>query len=1383
MADGAGREILSRLAAGRAPIIDTLAAMPEPERRRVLRPNDEAAFRANPAEAAIRAELDEALELLSLAELGAEAGCLPDTEVRGAVWTPALATLFESEAFRRYVDYYLYFGIRLLAGRLKNLAEQSPREAGESTGRRTEGRDCNVVPLALDPPPLPEGAYAGAEEQIQRFIESADAARDATADTPADIKSALDFLDGGGIPEDAAVYELWLRGLWRDAGELSEREARFLSITRGLLEWARQRVAYYMRLEAEVDGRRQPFPADAIARNPLTARAGVKEFFWLARLLCAEVSSIGRARYLRASWLELVAVREEYDGEKGRAARAREAERVLRAVFDYAGDLVQNAVEVTETREARACAPELSPPPDSSALGWREAFDRELKEIEMQNAERTFSAGGMPFHLNGVRDAHGGWWSRRILAGHYPSNDVVGLAFSGGGIRSATFGLGVLEGLQEFDVLKHVDYLSTVSGGGFIGSWLLGNVLRNSHWLGRQTNWEDSIGHLRRYSKYLAPQTGILSADWWTMWGIWLRNALLVQLTAVAWVLGMLCASLLVRPVFDHLGDNGIAPLAQIALALTLVWIGATAAGNLRKPREGCRVVADTDGQVRNRLVFPALFGAFVGSALLWAQAKGSGPKGTGYAAILRSEWHASWMILIIFVLGLGGLGWITEQKERDSIWKFLFTAAWAAISTAVFYLEICAVTWMFRTWGGDEAWYALVFGPSLILTCTTVAVVIFIGLTGRSSYESTREWWTRLGSWLGIYGAGYLLIATSAVLGPYWILALFSVQYWEIPWATVAGVAGTVLSGVVAGKSSKTTGARSGFSEYLAKAGAVLFIAGGLLSLSTLLYLFLLNNAVAEPEPASRIYFARLADIGEHHLYVFMTAFILLGIGLLLSWRIELNVFSLNSFYRNRLVRCYLGATRWRPGMRRPNPFTGFDGQDDIPLNELRYDGPAEHCGRKFRGPLPIINCTLNLGGSGDLNIETRKSTSFSMTPVNCGADRPHVGYAPTEKFAGEVKLGQAVAVSGAAVSPNMGYSTSSLVSFLLTMFNVRLGRWFPNPSKNHWQSQGMPILGFSYLIAELLGMADETSSFINVSDGGHFENLAIYELIRRRTKVIIASDGECDEDLQFGSLGNLVRICETDFGAIIEIDVSSIRKQEKGLSHAHCAVGKITYSNGSTGWLIYLKASITGDEDVGVAQYRSVHPSFPHESTADQFFAEDQFESYRRLGRHTVHHCFRGTESETRLTSVAERLFDTWTPASFKTDSFLKHTAALGLIWDRFRGVGAPLANLFEELTGTAAPGPVNAGVTIANDELSACLELMQLMEDVFVDLHLDDFWTHPDNRGWGMLFRSWARSPRFQQAWRQSRRLFGIRFEYFCEEHLGLPRERPVVRVEKI
>ena len=99
---------------------------------------------------------------------------------------------------------------------------------------------------------------------------------------------------------------------------------------------------------------------------------------------------------------------------------------------------------------------------------------------------------------------------------------------------------------------------------------------------------------------------------------------------------------------------------------------------------------------------------------------------------------------------------------------------------------------------------------------------------------------------------------------------------------------------------------------------------------------------------------------------------------------------------------------------------------------------------------------------------------------------------------------------------------------------------------------------------------------------------------------------------------LGTLIRMCEVDFGVKIVIDVKDIRPNRTAWSTHRWAVGRIEYG-GTTpdGILIYLKASMTAKEDTSVLQYKSSHPAFPHETTGDQFYGEDQFESYRHLGR----------------------------------------------------------------------------------------------------------------------------------------------------------------------
>src|ERR1035438_8131167 len=131
--------------------------------------------------------------------------------------------------------------------------------------------------------------------------------------------------------------------------------------------------------------------------------------------------------------------------------------------------------------------------------------------------------------------------------------DLIGLAFSGGGIRSATFNLGVLQALAKLEILRYVDYLSTVSGGGYIGGWLMGML----HRLGaggmkdveegldpsqvNQNNLpQKAIAHLRAYSNYLTPKVSVLSADTWSLFSIWLRNTLLHLSTLVAGIAALI---------------------------------------------------------------------------------------------------------------------------------------------------------------------------------------------------------------------------------------------------------------------------------------------------------------------------------------------------------------------------------------------------------------------------------------------------------------------------------------------------------------------------------------------------------------------------------------------------------------------------------------------------------------------------------------------------------------------------------------------------------------------------------------------------------------------------------------------------------------------------
>jgi hypothetical protein len=159
-----------------------------------------------------------------------------------------------------------------------------------------------------------------------------------------------------------------------------------------------------------------------------------------------------------------------------------------------------------------------------------------------------------------------------------------------------------------------------------------------------------------------------------------------------------------------------------------------------------------------------------------------------------------------------------------------------------------------------------------------------------------------------------------------------------------------------------------------------------------------------------------------------------------------------------------------------------------------------------------------MNITTGERLAWQERKAASFVFSPLFCGYDlgsvngSPRARYQATADYVKEAKgcvgLSSAMAISGAAASPNQGYHSTPVVAFLLTVFNVRLGWWMQNPGRyDVWCNAG-PGWGFRYLVAELFGATDESSKFVYLSDGGHFDNLGIYELVKRRCRFIVASD-----------------------------------------------------------------------------------------------------------------------------------------------------------------------------------------------------------------------------------------------------------------------------------
>jgi hypothetical protein len=527
------------------------------------------------------------------------------------------------------------------------------------------------------------------------------------------------------------------------------------------------------------------------------------------------------------------------------------------------------------------------------------------------------------------------------------------------------------------------------------------------------------------------------------------------------------------------------------------------------------------------------------------------------------------------------------------------------------------------------------------------LAYVLARSYSSNGDYE--REWLARAGGWFIIVTLAWLILSGVVLFG--WDLIDFLTLHSK---AWLAGL-GT-LSGLVTaflGKSSSTParGQATGLTGKIANIG--LAIAGPLFA-AVLLILFsawldslVLGKPLRTAEiltlPHNSIQSLRLGYWGQWK-WIAIVAAGLVAIMVAADFLVNVNRFSLHAVYRNRLIRAYLGGQH--PG-RRADGFTGFDPRDNLRMHELWDERETED--RSWR-PFHVINVALNLAATKNLAWQQRKAESFVMTPQFCGCAT--LGYRETREYGDPgnngISVGTAIAISGAAVSPNMGYHSSPSIALLLTLLNVRLGWWLGNPGPGGGEDgrvaaflkskiaregakqtlvpyqQDAPWLSLLPLLTELFGLTGADSRYVYLSDGGHFENLGIYEMVRRRCRWIILSDADADPDRGFADLGNAVRKIWIDLGVRITFEDSDLLRATKDTSAIdvpYCALGTIEYLNDgdgrTTGKILYIKPVVRGNEPVAdVIAYLRAHNDFPHQSTAEQWFDEPQLESYRVLG-----------------------------------------------------------------------------------------------------------------------------------------------------------------------
>jgi hypothetical protein len=841
----------------------------------------------------------------------------------------------------------------------------------------------------------------------------------------------------------------------------------------------------------------------------------------------------------------------------------------------------------------------------------------------------------------------------------------------------------------------------------------------------------------------------------------------------------------------------------------------------------------------------------------------------TGHLGLLDPPNFALHMLLVFGPIAALA-AWSLAPRDNPQPGKIGFAAYVAGMASGGLLVLLERLLKQFAIWERPDLMAE--FAPPAALLIGVVGLIVEIGLLGRAVSEAEREWSARIAAMLTRF-ALFWLAGVGIIL---YVPGLFLYSGTFVRTLIASGWLGSAAFGVGAGhyvlpRLGKSAGLTL---TQIAAVASVVFLAG-LLGAVALLG-SLLTNTPALYNPAD-------ADIGHFSYYlmgvngttfpwlalVFAVAASLYFIATRL---IEVNLFSLNAMYANRLTRCYVGAsrpvsawpTRWNPPWdqrvkvgapsisqgnpappdRNPNPVTEFDSKDDLDLRSLRIGKPqfpqeGEVTRGPYLGPHLLINTTLNLVGGDDLAWRSRKGESFTLSPLYCGAKT--VGYSKLEYGDDEANrpnpdpnmtLGRAIAISGAAVDPNMSFYQSAALTALLTIFNARLGFWIEKPHAHGWSAKSPACHDFDLFLTEFFGRTDDQGKFVHISDGGHFDNLGVYELVRRRCRYIVALDAADDWDASDDNLANLIRLCRIDFGVRIQLDTAPLKPEGPDrLTRTHVVMGRIRYDDVDQGQLpgvlVYVKSSLTGDEPPDLQKYARKDERFPHQPTdLRQSFDEEEFECYRCLGDHIARRVFADAVHQSKDEEAdpaafphkhkefARRLFarlqNRWAePPEGQSEQFLELSAS----WSRLQrdlGSRPELARLSRDLypelpqvapsgngkpgsapddgdpaaaredsanepkkpRGSPSPSPSPAAAPTVADraEVHAVCRMLQMMEDAWISLGLKRYSALPMNRGWLNSFRRWTSTAAFQRLWPTLRSEYGSDFVEFCEAQLN-------------
>lgn len=870
---------------------------------------------------------------------------------------------------------------------------------------------------------------------------------------------------------------------------------------------------------------------------------------------------------------------------------------------------------------------------------------------------------------------------------------TTGICFSGGGIRSAMFSLGVMHCLSKAKLLGHMDYLSTVSGGGYIGgalTWWLNPAsgapeddpytLEDNFPFGEippdQPNPKPTkpLDYLLAKGSFLTPGNGIgvMSGLSIVLRAIFLNLLVWIPLAGLLMYVFLALGHLHIMRGMEDL-MNMIAPGFLGAISGISASSDSGALANILPPVFIVFVIA-----VVLFLVF-FLASSVIFSILSWLDHSFSKPGKNkvahvrgyevemGTATFIALRWVAAFFSTIIttglafYIVSLATAilpEALTSEVDPASVLGRLASLTSGIIIVVLLFLAYLAVKYfspddvnkqsirnniarftivlliamaidqMLKIRAGFEPWAAADFAhlsAILQIACAVLVVLLMFMLNGIlvRVLVVTNKISLR-------YGERRLF---EQLFGKLFTISIVLLVFVSIP--VVINIAEVSFGGGINGRITLAAGVISALVGYYRTNVA------GLGGWATDLFLIIGSVFLIYGVLATGYDLANAFDQGDGMMRGALIALLALAIGT--GFLTNLNYISLNRLYRDRIAEAFMPDYKTIADEDKPNrPASGADalrlcdswnGRDAVPT-----------------GPYHLINTNVILVNEKDAKYKLRGGDNYILAPLYSGSQA--TGWIKTDHLAnGEITIPSAVAASGAAANPNSGMSGRGptrkfFVSLAMNLLSIRLSYWVPNPSPDanarvEWLNMSPRAHHFyphaTYALTPL--GYQKNSGWLELSDGGHFENNGLYEMIRRRAGLIIVCDGGQDLNTNFETLGNALDRATEDFGATFDFDLKLSSREDPSkpedtipqdnpktyppdakYAKRGYFMARITYDTDDAwtkeGVLIYLKSSMLESLSPATKAYKGRFPDFPNQTTADQFFGTDQSNAYRDAG-----------------------------------------------------------------------------------------------------------------------------------------------------------------------